>query len=143
MLKKLAAATLASVGLFCVNMAPTFARPTENFTVYKSFYPSTCRLNLNGTTYSCDYVVVGAFNDGSGNLKLCSQQYCLILEVTASQLANIASQRDFYVYQMSWQQGSSIVSDWNSSMRCGISSTDGIGCIGTSDNGAEIAIYTE
>jgi hypothetical protein len=112
------------------------SRPTENFTVYKSFYPSTCRLTLNGTTYFCDYVVVGAFNDGSGNLKLCSQQYCLILELTASQLANVASQRDFYVYQMSWQQASSIVSDWNSSMRCGISSTDGIGCIGTSDNGA-------
>ncbi len=143
MLKKLAAAVLTSVGLFCVNVAPTLARSTDSFTIHKSFYPSKCSLAFNGSRYYCDYVVVGAFNDGSGNLKLCSQQYCLILEITPSQLANVAAEQDFNVYQISWQQGNRILYESNSSMRCGFSRSDGIGCIGTSENGTKIAIYTE
>lgn len=142
MLKKMVASVLTSVGLLSLNASPTLAKPAVNYAAHETFYPSTCTIAIEGEKYTCDYTVMGAFNDASANLKLCSKRYCLILMLNSTQLANVADGENFYVRQMAWQRGNSIRDQWDVSMQCGFKS-DAMGCIGELENGSAIAIYVE
>lgn len=142
MLKKIVASLLTSVGLLSLNANPTLAKPAVNFAARETIYPSTCTIAIEGEKYTCDYTVMGAFNDASANIKLCSRRYCLILILSPTQLANLADGEDFHVRQIAWQRGHSIGDYLNVSMRCGFQS-DAMGCIGEFENGSAIAIYME
>ncbi|MEH1931673.1 hypothetical protein [Nostoc sp.] len=142
MLKKIVASLLTSVGLLSLNANPTLAIPAVNFAARETIYPSTCTIAIEGEKYTCDYTVMGAFNDASANIKLCSTRYCLILILSPTQLANLADGEDFHVRQITWQRGNSIGDYLNVSMRCGFKS-DAMGCIGEFENGSAIAIYME
>ncbi|MBD2777459.1 hypothetical protein [Iningainema tapete] len=143
MLKRMVATVLASVGLLSLNANTTLAKPAVDFNYHKTYYPSTCSIAIEGEKYSCDYLVFGAFNNASMNMKFCSKQYCLILVVDASQVDRVANQQNFRVNRLAWQRGNSIVRQWDTTMRCGFSRTEGIGCVGELDNGNAIAVYTE
>ncbi|WP_236142599.1 hypothetical protein [Nostoc sp. CMAA1605] len=143
MLKKLAASVLTSVGLLSLNASPTLARPAQDFRYHRSFNTTNCNIAINGERYTCDYGVMGAFSNASANLKLCSTRYCFILILSRAQLANVADGQDFYVNQVAFQQGNSIIDEWDASIRCGFSRSDGIGCLGELENGTRIAIYVE
>lgn len=142
MLKRMVASLLTSVGLLSLNANPTLARPAVNYKYHQTVYPSTCTIAFNGEKYTCDYTVVGAFNNASANLKLCSRRYCFILILSPTQLANLADGEGFYVRQIAMQSGSRIVDQWNVSMQCGFRS-QAMGCLGEFENGSAIAIYVE
>jgi hypothetical protein len=95
---------------------------------------------IGAKKFTCNYAVMGAFNDATANIKLCSDDVCVILIVSPSQLSNIANARNFRVRQIAVQEGSSIIGRWNTSMGCGFNAT-GMGCVGRSSNGVEIAVY--
>gem|GEM_PF-1865223 len=143
MLKQLVASVLTSVGLLSLNISPTLAKPADDFRYHKTFYPTNCNIAINGEKYTCDYGVMGAFSNATANLKLCSTRYCFILVLSSAQLANVADGEDFYVRQVAFQRGSAIVDQWDASLRCGFSRSDGIGCLGELENGTEIVIYVE
>ncbi|MBD2777467.1 hypothetical protein [Iningainema tapete] len=143
MLKKMVATVLASVGLLSLNANPTLAERAVNYSTYRKVYPSTCSIAIEGKRSTCDYVVFGAFNDATANIKLCSSSDCFVLMLTPSQLSRISNGQNFSVYNLAWQRGSSIVRRWDTSMQCGFSRTDGIGCVGELDNGNAITVYTE
>lgn len=142
MLKKIVASAIASVGLFSLNTNAALADRAVNYDIHKTFYPSTCSIFIAGEKYTCNYMVVGGFNDATANIKLCSSEYCLILMLTPSQLQRVAHSRDFYISQMSLQRGSYIDYEWNTSMRCSLKSGE-MGCIGELPNGKSIGIYAE
>jgi hypothetical protein len=142
MLKKIVASLLTSVGLLSLNANPTLAKPAVNFAARETIYPSTCTIAIEGKKYTCDYTVMGAFNDGSANIKLCSRRYCFILILSPTQLANLADGEYFHVRQIAWQRGNSISDYLNVSMRCGFKS-DAMRCRGEFENGSAIAIYIE
>ncbi|MBE9213132.1 hypothetical protein IQ247_10680 [Plectonema cf. radiosum LEGE 06105] len=142
MLKKITASVLTSIGLLTLNASPSLAKNTVNFTNHQTLYPSTCGVVIEAEKYTCDYAVMGAFDDASANIKLCSDDACIILMLSPYQLGNIANEEDFRVRQIALQKGSSIIAQWNVSMYCGFNAT-GMGCIGESDDGGEIAVYME
>jgi len=142
MLKRIVASLLTSFGLLSLNANATLARPAESFRYHQTFYPSTCTIAFDGQIYGCNYTVMGAFSNASANIKLCSTDYCLILLLNATELANVADGEDFSVRQIAWQRGNSITNQWDVSMQCGFKS-DGMGCVGEFDNGSAIAIYVE
>lgn len=142
MLKKITASVLTSVGLLTLNANPTLAENTVNFTNHQTLYPSTCAVVIEGERYECDYAVMGAFDDASANIKLCSEDACIILMLSPYQLANIASGEEFRVRQIALQEGNSVIARWNTSMRCDFTAT-GMGCVGESESGGEIAVYME
>ncbi|WP_414575967.1 hypothetical protein [Anabaena sp. CCY 9402-a] len=142
MLKKMVASLLTSVGILSLNANSALAERPVDFRYYKTLYPSSCNIAIAGERYRCDYTVVGAFNDASANIKLCSTRDCLILILTPTQLANVADGNYFYIRQMAWQTGNSITRQWNVSLTCS-SSADSMGCIGEVENGSAIAIYVE
>ncbi|NJO62093.1 MAG: hypothetical protein HC836_28835 [Richelia sp. RM2_1_2] len=142
MLKKITASLLTSVGLLTLNANPSLAERTIGFTAHQTLYPSTCAVLIEGERYECDYAVMGAFDDASANIKLCSEDACIILMLSPYQLVNIASGEEFRVRQIALQKGNSIIAQWNVSMYCGFNAT-GMGCIGESDDGGEIAVYME
>lgn len=143
MLKNIVASLVTSVGLLSLNVSPTLARPAQSFRYHKTFYPTSCNILVNGEKYTCDYAVMGAFNDATANIKLCSTSYCFILILSPTQLANVADGQDFYVRQIAIQKGSRILDQWGASLRCGFSSSNGIGCLGSLENNSQIAIYVE
>ncbi len=142
MLKKITASVLTSVGLLTLNANPSLAENTVNFTNHQTLYPSTCAVVIEGEKYECDYAVMGAFDDASANIKLCSEDACIILMLSPYQLTNIANGEEFRVRQIALQKGNSIIAQWDVSMRCDSNAT-GMGCVGESDNGGEIAVYME
>ena len=142
MLKRMVASVLTSVGLLSLNANATLARPAVNFAANQTFYPSNCTIAIEGEKYTCDYTVMGTFNDASANLKLCSTAYCLILVLSPTQVANVADGENFYVRQMAWQRGNTVSDQWDVSMQCGFKS-DAMGCIGELENGNKVAIYIE
>ncbi|NMG06692.1 hypothetical protein [Brasilonema sp. UFV-L1] len=142
MLKRMVASVLTSVGLLSLNANPTLARPADYFAAHKTYYPSTCTIAFNGEKYTCDYTVVGAFNNATANLKLCSRRYCFILILSPTQLANVADGEGFYVRKIALQRGSRIINQWNVSMQCGFRS-QAMGCLGEFRNGSAIAIYVD
>jgi hypothetical protein len=142
MLKRMVASLLTSVGLLSLNANPTLAKAADYFAAHKTFYPSTCTIGFQGEEYTCDYTVVGAFNDATANLKLCSTSYCFILILSPTQLAQVADGKDFYVRQIAMQKGNRIVTQGNVSMHCGFRS-QAMGCLGELTNGSKIAIYVE
>jgi hypothetical protein len=142
MLKKISASLLTFVGLLTLNPNPSLAENTVNFTNHQTLYPSTCAVVIEGERYECNYAVMGAFDDASANIKLCSDDACIILMLSPYQLANIANAEDFRVRQIALQKGNSIIAQWDVSMRCGSNAT-GMGCVGESDDGGEIAVYME
>lgn len=142
MLKRVATSLVASVALLGLNATATFAKPAVGFKSHETFYPSTCNIGINGKTFTCEYAVIGAFNNGSANFKLCDGSECLILILTRAQLANLANGRNFAVNQVAWQTGNRITQQWRSSMQCG-SQSQAVGCRGQLTNGSRIAIYVE
>ncbi len=70
---------LTSVGLLTLNANPSLAENTVNFTNHQTLYPSTCAVVIEGERHECDYAVMGAFDDASTNIKLCSEDACMIL----------------------------------------------------------------
>lgn len=142
MLKRVAASLVASVGLLGLNATATLAQPAIGFKHHETFYPSTCNIGINGKTFTCEYAVIGAFNNGTANFKLCDGNQCLILILTRAQLANLANGRNFAVNQIAWQSGNRITQQWNSSMQCGTRS-QAVGCAGRLTNGSRVAVYVE
>lgn len=142
MLKKLVASVLASAGILALNATPTLAERAVDFAKHKTIYPSDCSIVIEGEKYHCDYAVLGAFDDASGNIKLCSSQYCLIFNLTPSQITNVIDGDDFRVNTIAFQKGSSIVKRWNTSMVCGVNSNE-MGCLGELANGTKIIVYLE
>jgi hypothetical protein len=142
MLKRVVASLVTSVGLLGMNASAALARPAIGFRHHETFYPSTCDIGINGQTFTCEYAVIGAFNNGSANFKLCSSRDCLILILTRAQLANLANGRNFSVRQIAWQSGNRITRQWNASMECG-SRSQAVGCTGRLTNGSRVAIYLE
>ncbi|MDJ0736011.1 MAG: hypothetical protein QNJ47_18435 [Nostocaceae cyanobacterium] len=142
MLKKIVASLLTSVGLFSFNPNTALAERAVVYDLHKTFYPSTCSVFIGGEEYTCNYMVIGGFNDASGNIKLCSNSYCLIMMLNRSQLVSVANGRDFYVRKMSWQRGYSIDYEWNTSMKCGFRGNK-MGCLGELANGNSIGIYID
>ncbi|WP_373525982.1 hypothetical protein [Nostoc sp.] len=141
MFKRMITSLVASVGLFTLNANPVLAERATSFRVSNTSYPSTCNIVFGDQRYSCTSTVVGAFDNASANIKLCSPSYCFLLILNPTQLVNASSGEYFYVDQMSWQEGNYITRTWNVSLTCGLSS--GIGCVGTSEDGSAIALYTE
>ncbi|UKO98744.1 hypothetical protein [Nostoc sp. UHCC 0870] len=142
MLKRVVASLATSVGLLSLNVNAALAKPAVDFTYHKSFYPSSCNITINRELFSCNYGVIGAFNNGTGNLKLCTTTYCLILILNRTQLQNIANGNAFYINQIALQQGNRITNEWNMSMKCAINA-DALGCLGNLRNGSRVAIYAE
>ena len=141
MFKRMITSLVASVGLFTLNANPVLAERAVNFRNSKTLYPSTCNIVFGDQKYSCTSTLLGTFDNASANIKLCSSKYCFILIVNPTQFVNAASGEYFYVDQMSWQEGNYITRTWNVSLSCGLNS--GIGCVGTSEDGRAIALYTE
>ncbi len=143
MLKRMVVSLLTSVGLLSLTAHPTLAKLANHFATHETVYPSTCSVAVDGERYTCDYVVVGAFNDATANIKLCSSQSCFILMLNRTQFSHVANGQDFSVYNLAWQRGRSIVHQWDTSMRCGFTRSDGLGCVGELEDGSAIAIYME
>ncbi|BAY42118.1 hypothetical protein NIES2111_65140 (plasmid) [Nostoc sp. NIES-2111] len=142
MLKNMVASVLAAAGLLSLNSSPTLARPSVDFRYHQTYYPSTCTIGINGEKFTCDYTVLGAFNNGSANIKLCSRRYCLILILTRTQLINVADGEDFSVRRIALQRGNTITDEWKGYMECGFNS-QAMGCVGKLTNGSNVAIYVE
>lgn len=140
MFKKTATALLASVAAFFPNMTPASA---DTFTDYITLTPSICDIKVNRDVYQCDDIIMGALDDGTGNIKLCDYRHCVILIIHYSQWNKIANGRDFMVEEMAFQEGSSITDSVYIDMLCGFSRSDGLGCLGKLRNGLPITIYAE
>ena len=142
MLKQLATFALTSVSLLSLNVSTVLAKPAQTYSYRKTFYPSNCSIFLKGEKSNCNYVVLGAFNNGTGNIKLCSKAHCLILMLSRNQLKNAGKGRNFYIWQMSWQRGSYIKAEWDTSMRCNLRNSE-MSCIGEFKNGSSISMYVK
>ncbi|MEH1769846.1 hypothetical protein [Nostoc sp.] len=141
MFKRMITSLVTSVGLFSLNAHPVLAERAVDFIYSKTLYPSTCNIVIAGETYRCTSTVMGAFDNASANIKLCSSRYCLILILSYPQLVNASDGENFYVRQLAWQKGRYITDQWDVSLTCGLRS--GMGCIGKSEDGSPIAIYVE
>jgi hypothetical protein len=142
MLKQITAFALTSVSLLSLNVSTVLAKPTQTYSRYKSFYPSNCSVFLKGSKFDCNYVVIGAFDNGTGNIKLCSEAHCLILILNRNQLQNAANGKNFYIWQMSLQKGSYIEAEFDTSMRCNLRNSE-MSCIGEFKNGSSIGVYVK
>ncbi|HLP92043.1 MAG TPA: hypothetical protein VK184_26065 [Nostocaceae cyanobacterium] len=143
MIKKIFASLLAGASVLSFSSLPALARPADKFTVHRSYSPSECNILVSGENFNCDEVIFGGFRSGEVNIKFCSQQYCLIMIVDADEVPKIARGRDFYVSSVALQEGSSITNQWNASIDCGFSRSNGLGCLGTLRNGTRLVVYTE
>ncbi|NJO63382.1 MAG: hypothetical protein HC836_35770 [Richelia sp. RM2_1_2] len=142
MLKQIAAFALTSVSLLSLNVSTVLAKPADTYSQHKTFYPSNCSVFLKGSKFDCNYVVIGAFDNGTGNIKLCSKVDCLILMLNRNQLQNAGNGKNFYIWQMSWQKGSYIEAEWDTSMRCNLQNNE-MSCIGEFNNGSSISVYVK
>ena len=142
MLKQIAAFALTSVSLLSLNVNTALASRAQAYSYRKTFYPSNCSVFLRGEKFNCNYLVIGAFNNGTGNIKLCSKSGCLILMLSRNQLKNAANSRNFYIRQLYWQRGGYIKSQWDTYMRCNLRNSE-MSCIGEFKNGSSISMYVK
>jgi hypothetical protein len=142
MLKQIAAFALTSVSLLSLNVNTALANRAQAYSYRKTFYPSNCSVFLKGEKFDCNYLVLGAFNNGTGNIKLCSKADCLILMLSRNQLQNAGNGRNFYVGEMSWQRGNYIKAQLDTSMRCNLRNNE-MSCIGEFQNGSSISMYVK
>lgn len=140
MMKRIIASLLTSIGLLSLNAQTTLAERAIYYRYYRTFYPSVCKIAIADDKLTCNYVVIGAFDNRSVNMKLCSGRYCFILILPFSQLENVANYRDFYVDSVALQKGDFIIRRSDTSMRCGYTS-NAIQCLGELENGDDVAIY--
>ncbi len=142
MLKQIAAFALTSVSVLSLNVSTVLAKPTQTYNYRKTLYPSNCSIFLKGSKFNCNYLVLGAFNSGTGNIKLCSKVDCLVLMLSRNQFKNAANSKNFYIWQMSWQRGNYIKAQWDTYMRCNLRNSE-MSCIGEFKNGSSISMYVK
>lgn len=140
MFKQTVATVLTSVGFLSLNISPSMAQTYDSYTTIS---PSVCQIRLEGQTYNCNDIVMGAFRNGSSNIKLCDIRHCLILILSRGQLERVAQGKSFLVSEVAFQEGSSIVDSWAANMQCNFTQSQSIGCIGKLENRLPIAIYIE
>jgi hypothetical protein len=140
-LKNLIRFLLLTSSLLLSNAPILNAKPARDFAASATLKPDVCRIVFLDTDLECDYVAIGAFSDGNGNIKLCSDPYCLILILRSTQLNNVAKGKKFMVYSMAWQTGNSIDSQWQTDVTCDFDSDGGVGCIGKMEDNSSFATY--
>lgn len=141
MLNKIAATLVTALSLVTLNVGATLAQPARDYRDYRTLYPRDCTIALDGDRYYCDYIIIGIFNNGSGNIKLCSQEYCFILILDGDNFIRAADGRRFDVREIAWQEGNYIKYRQQASLDCALG--EGVACRGNFRNGTRVAIYAE
>ncbi|MBD2139364.1 hypothetical protein H6F32_17745 [Anabaena sp. FACHB-1237] len=143
MLKKFLSILLAGTSLSIFNPQIALAERARPFLRAETFYPDVCTIALEGEVYYCNYLVMGFFSDGNGNIQFCdyrSNCFILIMDVNAAE--KIVNDQSFSITDLAWQRNNKIVNRFEGYLDCA-ASTEGIGCIGTLSDGKSIAIYTK
>jgi hypothetical protein len=132
---------LTTLSLATINVGTTLAKPATDYADYRTLNPSECTIVLSGDKYYCDYITIGIFPNGSGNIKLCSNEYCFILILDDVAFTRAADGRRFNVDEIAWQEGRRIRYQQAARLDCILSS--GVACRGNLQNGSGVAIYAE
>lgn len=143
MLKKIISIlTMTTVSLLVFH-SNVLAEKAKTYIYSDTLYPDTCNISTGSDYYKCDYVIVGIFASGSGNIKLCDQEDCLILILDSDEFKALANGEKFYVTEIAWQNiiNKTPIKRLSGSLYCTSTST-GLICFG-SVNGGAIAIYAD
>lgn len=130
-----------TLSLATINVNATLAKPATEYVDYRTLNPSECTIVINREDFSCDYITIGIFQNGSGNIKLCSNQYCLILILDDVAFTRAADGRRFNVDEVAWQEGRTIKYQQSARLDCILGS--GVACQGNLRNGSAVAIYAD
>lgn len=142
-LKTLISIFLATTSLSILNLPIALAEPTRPFLRSRTFYPDVCKIALEGEVYYCNYLVMGYFSNGNGNIQLCDYRgNCFILIIDENAAEQILNDEIFSVTDLAWKRNNKITHRFAGYLDCGVSQ-EGIGCIGTLSDGTSLAIYTK
>ena len=143
MLKKALIILLAGTSLSILNLQIALAEQARPFLRSKTFYPDVRSIALEGKVCYCNYLVMGFLSNGNGNIQLCdNRSNCFILIMGLNASDKILNDQPFSITDLAWKRNNEIVNRFEGYLDCAVS-TEGIGCIGTLNDGKSIAIYTK